>query len=167
MSERSTSGPVIGCPPCRSPPAVGVSSPARSLSRVDLPQPLGPMMTTNSPRETARSMPWTATTARSVDSPHTFVTSRHSSAVTAAIASELGGTAPPQHATLDQAERGVAEVADEADHRHAEEGEIHVHHRAAHHHDRAEPGVDADHLGGEDAHPRAEEIHSDQIEEGR
>src|SRR5690349_1899143 len=138
MSERSTFGPAIGCPRCSSRPAVGASSPASSLSKVLLPQPLGPMITTNSPRPTARSMPWSATTARSVDSPHTFVTSRHSSAVTAAIASELGGTTPPQHATLDQAERGVEEVADEADHRHAEEGEIHVHHRAAHHHDRAE-----------------------------
>src|SRR5258705_14011330 len=127
MSERSTSGPVIGSPRCASRPAVGVSSPARSLSRVLLPQPLGPMMTTNSPRPTTRAMSWSATTPRSVDSPHTFVTPRHSSDVTPVMTSELGGPAPPEHAALDHAERRVQHRGDEADHRHAEEWEINVH----------------------------------------
>src|SRR6266446_4865975 len=125
------------------------------------------MTTTNSPSPTTRSMSWSATTSRSVDSPQTLVTPRHSSAVTAAMSSELGSPTPPQHPALDQAERRVEQIADEADHRHAEEGEIHVHHRPAHHHDGAEPSVDPDHLGSQHPHPGAEEVHSDEVEEGR
>src|SRR3546814_19019637 len=41
-------------------PADGFSRPAAALSSVDLPQPVGPTMATNSPGATARSMPATA-----------------------------------------------------------------------------------------------------------
>ncbi len=39
-------------------PAVIVSSPATMRSSVDLPQPDGPTMTTNSPSSTSTEMPW-------------------------------------------------------------------------------------------------------------
>src|SRR3712207_9268618 len=41
-------------------PAVGVSRPAMRFSTVDLPQPEGPTMQTNSPAATSRSAPETA-----------------------------------------------------------------------------------------------------------
>src|SRR5207245_1019804 len=47
-------GPVIGVPSSRISPSVGVLSPPSRSSSVDLPQPLGPTSTTNSPRATSR-----------------------------------------------------------------------------------------------------------------
>ena len=41
-------------PAMRTLPEVGVSRPAMQCRRVDLPEPEGPMMATNSPRPTAR-----------------------------------------------------------------------------------------------------------------
>ena len=48
---------VTSRPPMRIVPAVGVSSPAMSLSVVDLPQPEGPRSTTNEPASAANVLP--------------------------------------------------------------------------------------------------------------
>ena len=45
-------------------PAVRSSSPAKQCSRVVLPEPLGPVIATNSPRWIARSMSWSTTMLR-------------------------------------------------------------------------------------------------------
>ena len=52
---------VMSCPSSQISPPVGRSSPPSRYSRVDLPQPLGPIMATVSPRATSRS---TSSTAR-------------------------------------------------------------------------------------------------------
>src|SRR5690606_4601030 len=49
---------VTSLPSIRIVPLVGVSKPAIMRKVVVLPQPLGPRNETNSPRSTARSMPW-------------------------------------------------------------------------------------------------------------
>src|SRR5216684_3272 len=54
---RSSSSPVISSPSRMILPEVGVSSPAKSPSRVLLPLPEGPMMATNSPCSMSKSMP--------------------------------------------------------------------------------------------------------------
>ena len=48
--------------PMRISPPVTVSRPATMRSRVDLPQPLGPTMTRNSPSAMAQSTPWITST---------------------------------------------------------------------------------------------------------
>jgi len=53
---------VMSCPSSQISPAVGRSSPPRRYSRVDLPQPLGPIIATVSPCVTSRSTPSTART---------------------------------------------------------------------------------------------------------
>ncbi len=57
-APRSTSSrPPSDTPSIRTSPAVGRSSAARRYSRVDLPEPLGPVTLTNSPAAMVRSMP--------------------------------------------------------------------------------------------------------------
>src|SRR6266571_1181204 len=115
-------------------PDVGISRPANIISKVLLPQPLGPMTTRNSPWCTVRLTLSRATTSRGVPAPHTLVMSVpmispmwHTSQLRAAL--------PPQHASLHQAEAGIEEIAHQADHRHAQEGQVHVHHLPSNHHD--------------------------------
>src|SRR6185503_105658 len=50
ITARSMLGPSIACPSTMTAPSLGVSSPARMLSTVVLPQPEWPMMQVNSPR---------------------------------------------------------------------------------------------------------------------
>ena len=57
---RSAPGPFTGSPSTVTLPAVGFRKPATALSKVDLPQPDGPMMETNSPGRTTRSVSSTA-----------------------------------------------------------------------------------------------------------
>src|SRR6478672_11925203 len=52
--------PARGFPSTRSSPELGLSSPAATLSRVDLPQPVGPTTETNSPSAMARVTSFTA-----------------------------------------------------------------------------------------------------------
>ncbi len=54
MSRFDGSTPVMSRPSTKTRPVVGSSSPARTLSVVDFPQPLGPTRTTNSPSEISR-----------------------------------------------------------------------------------------------------------------
>src|SRR4051794_25097797 len=54
--------PTTGAPSTQTPPALGRSVPASTLSSVDLPQPLGPTMARNSRSCTVRSRPSTART---------------------------------------------------------------------------------------------------------
>src|SRR3978361_799598 len=57
-------------PPISIVPALGLSSPATILSRVDLPQPDGPTSTVNSPLSISRSIPFsTARLANRFDRP--------------------------------------------------------------------------------------------------
>ena len=58
----SRRGPVMAVPPTVMVPAVSGSSPASIISRVDLPQPDGPRMETNSPSATSKLTPATAST---------------------------------------------------------------------------------------------------------
>src|SRR5919108_5207467 len=94
-------------------PQVGISRPANISSKVLLPQPLGPMTTRNSPRRTRRltlsrgGEPCRRKTLRSL---------------------QAGTAPPPEDALLNEAKAGIEEIAGEADHRHAEKCEVHVHH---------------------------------------
>src|SRR4030095_5843901 len=56
-------------------PDVGISRPANIMSKVLLPQPLGPMTTRNSPWPTVRLTFSRAITSRGVPAPHTLVMS--------------------------------------------------------------------------------------------
>ena len=56
-------GPVTRSPSQSTVPWVGRRSPATNESSVDLPQPLGPTMATNSPSGTSRSMSSSADTS--------------------------------------------------------------------------------------------------------
>jgi len=55
--------PAIDVPPSRTRPRLGASTPAMTLSSVDLPAPLGPMTPTISPRSTSRSTPLSTSSA--------------------------------------------------------------------------------------------------------
>src|SRR5215472_3031824 len=112
------------------------------------------MTTRNSPARTSTSMSASAATSRSVPSFHALLRPTQASVPSTGRSSDLGGPAPPQHAALDLAERRVEKITDESDHRHTEEGQVHIHHLPADHDNGAEAGVDADHLSGEHAHPR-------------
>src|SRR6266849_5516543 len=107
-------------------PDVGISRPANIMSKVLLPQPLGPMTTRNSPWPTVRLTCSRATTSRGVPAPHTLVMSVQMMSPMLPT-SQLRAALPPQHAPLHQAEAGIEEIAHEADQRHAQEGQIHVH----------------------------------------
>jgi hypothetical protein len=54
MKIASRRGSRTGASSTRTSPESGVSKPASTLSRVDLPQPEGPMMATNSPSPTEK-----------------------------------------------------------------------------------------------------------------
>src|SRR5258708_37738743 len=73
--QRSGPGPLTGSPSASIDPEVTGSRPAIIESKVLLPQPLGPSITTNSPGDTSRVIPSTATTSGVVLS-NTFVTDR-------------------------------------------------------------------------------------------
>src|SRR5215211_6538923 len=51
-------GPLTGSPSRATAPRLGRSKPARICRRVDLPHPEGPMIATNSPSATVKSMPF-------------------------------------------------------------------------------------------------------------
>ena len=74
--------PARSCPAMSTDPEVGESNPARQCSRVDLPDPDGPIMATNWPRPTLRLTPPRATTRASPD-PYTRTTSRASTTTSA------------------------------------------------------------------------------------
>ena len=57
-------GAVTDRPSTRTVPRVAGRRPEISLSRVDLPQPLGPTKATEAPRETVRVMSWSARVER-------------------------------------------------------------------------------------------------------
>ena len=80
MSRRAGGSAVISTPSTRTVPASGVSKPATTLSRVVLPDPLGPRIVRSSPSATASDTPSSAKT-----SPKRLVTP---------VDAELGGTAP-------------------------------------------------------------------------
>ena len=61
-ASSSSLRPVTWWPATVISPSSGVSSPATRLSRVDLPQPEGPIRATNSPSPTVRSTPRSALT---------------------------------------------------------------------------------------------------------
>ena len=64
-TPRSDPGRVMGLPSSIASPSVGLTKPATMLSRVDLPQPEGPISETNSPGWTLSETSLTATTALS------------------------------------------------------------------------------------------------------
>ena len=59
MPRRCTGVPARSCPFSRMLPACPVSRPATSLSRVDFPEPLGPITASSSPVSTCIEMPCT------------------------------------------------------------------------------------------------------------
>src|SRR5258708_36397450 len=81
--QRSGPGPLTGSPSASINPEVTGSRPAIMESKVLLPQPLGPSITTNSPGDTSRVISSTATTSGVVLS-NTFVTARQRTAPGAA-----------------------------------------------------------------------------------
>src|SRR5215470_6415126 len=101
-------------------PDVGISRPANIMSKVLLPQPLGPMTTRNSPWCTVKLTRSRATTSRDVPAPHTLVMSVQMISPKLHT-SQLRRALPPQHAPLHQAKAGIEEIAHEADQGHAQE----------------------------------------------
>ena len=63
MSRRAGGSAVISTPSTRTVPASGVSKPATTLSRVVLPDPLGPRIVRSSPSLTASDTPSSANTS--------------------------------------------------------------------------------------------------------
>src|SRR5262249_40128193 len=59
---------------------------------------------------------------------------------------------------LYQAEAGIEEIADQADHRHTQECQVHVHHLPSDHHDSPQTRSHPDHFGCQYTHPGTEEI---------
>src|SRR4029450_12263986 len=76
-------------------PDVGISRPASVMSKVLLPQPLGPMITRNSPCYTRRLTVSRATTSRGVSAPHTLVTSVQTSTPMGILHSSITGVLSP------------------------------------------------------------------------
>src|SRR5215831_6483356 len=154
-------------------PDVGISKPANIMSKVLLPQPLGPMTTRNSPWLTVRLTLSRATTSRGVSAPHTLVMSvqmisptlvpPHSALHTLQLRSAL----PPQDTSLHQATAGIEEIAHQADHGHTQECQVHVHHLSSYHHDGSQSRPHPDHFRRQHAHPGAEEIDPHDNEELR
>src|SRR6266545_5480466 len=128
-------------------PDVGISRPANSMSKVLLPQPLGPIMTRNSPCRAAKLTLSSATTSRGVPAPQTLVTFvqtispmprplSHHCLARQHQDSHSSRALPPEHTLLDQAKPHVQEVANDPNHRHPEERQVHVHHLPSDHDDR-------------------------------
>src|SRR5262249_2748836 len=131
-------------------PDVGISRPANIMSKVLLPQPLGPMTTRNSPWLTVRLTLSRASTSRGVSAPHTLVMSVQMISPTLAPHSahtlQLRSALPPQDTSLHQAEAGIEEIAHQADHGHTQERQVHVHHLPSDHHDGSQSRPHSDHF---------------------
>src|SRR6187549_2317549 len=106
-------GPLRSAPSIRIAPSSGRSNPAMTLSRVDLPQPEGPTIATNSPSPTAKLTP---STTGSV--PKRLPTASTTILDSADIA--------PLHRVgpLEQPRRAVEQQADHADDDHARDHQV-------------------------------------------
>src|SRR5690348_1451963 len=139
-------GPRCGAPSTVTVPASGVSKPATMFNSVDLPQPDGPTMATNSPSATSRPTP-SITGSTPVADANALRTPR-----TAIL---LAGIAPAHRGKpLEQARRAVEAEPDQADDDHARDDEVVAVAGVARVHDQiAEARTQRDHLGGNDDQP--------------
>src|SRR4029453_3318357 len=139
-------GPGPGTPSSRTERRAGRPKPAMRFIRVDLPQPWGPTIATNSPSWTARPAPWMAGSrpwpvAKPLATPSTTI---------------LLADIAPLHGlhALEQPGDAVEEQADHADDYHAGDHEVVTVAGIARVHDQvAEARAQGDHLRGDDDEP--------------
>src|SRR5688572_25625606 len=113
-TPRSAPGPTTGLPSTRTVPALGVRKPATMLRSVDLPQPDGPRMHTNSRSATSRSM---STRAGDVwQSAANDLLTRWIWILGPPGISASARVLPPQQPALEQPPQRVARVAEQSQH---------------------------------------------------
>src|SRR5688500_6617184 len=135
-------GPVRFTPSIRIAPRSGRSKPAMTFSKVDLPQPDGPTIATNSPSATSKLTSWTTgSSPKFLLSPSTTIC--------------LSDIAPLHRIKpLEQAGHAVEQQADHADDDHARDHQVVAVASVARIHDQvSEAGVERDHLGGDHNQP--------------
>src|SRR5579862_5548023 len=139
-------GPMRSTPSIRTAPRSGRSKPAMMFSKVDLPQPEGPTIATNSPSRTSR-----LTRSMTGSAPKLLLIA--STTILAGFLSDIA----PLHCLqpLKKARGAVEHEPDQPDDDHAGDHEIVAIAGVARIHDQvAEAGVQRDHLGGDDDQPR-------------
>src|SRR5438552_11052048 len=135
-TARLGSGPFTGAPLTRTRPRVGVSKPATTLSKVDLPHPLGPRIAANSFSSTAKSMAWSASTLRPrlLNSFQTSLTEIACSARAAGglvelvpgFASAMSLESPPaKHKPREADDDAIGDEAEESDREHRGHADVH------------------------------------------
>src|SRR5215471_5592384 len=143
-------GLVSGAPSMLTEPRSGLSKPATMFISVDLPQPDGPTIATMSPSPTSKLMP-----SSTCKVPCSVVKLLPMPSTRILVGALLVGIAPPDDfQALEQAHQPVEHQADQADDDHAGDDEVVAVAGVARVDDQVtEPGMQRDHLGGDDDEP--------------
>src|SRR6266542_3782057 len=153
-TARSHPGTVIGSPPTRSTPRVGCSNPARRLSSVVFPQPLGPTIEKNSLCSAQKVTSSSASSGSPLIEKWTLLTfSTLTCDVRALMAVDLLAVIPRHRDAHRLPHQEIEHQTENADQHHAEQDVIAAEQRARIVDHEAEPARRRDQLAGDQRHP--------------
>src|SRR3954470_12360430 len=158
---RSGDGSVTGWPSTSSRPRVGRSKPATMYNRVDLPQPDGPRMVTNSLRRTLRLKSTSASVSPLPSSERNDLARPSQRIMSSAVASGAAPAAaysrdigrPPRDAPGAELQHLVGDVAEDADAEHRRDDDVDATEVVGVPQGKPEPGLYRHHLRDDDQHP--------------